>query len=825
MHSPTNGSSADDYRSVIDDLTIENKKLREKLRRYETSHSSHLEKDKLFEVKVHGLSSKKKRELEETLRVFATSLDSFSDPSRKNAPVRGTRHHLSGESSQNLSSSSTSNSLPVDSAYASMSNSGPTSASATNCNGFDQKLGSQSRRTKESKVQSFLHDIPEGLMPKHSIVMTERQKRKVVVRRLEQLFTGKTGAVIGEHSQSMQQQEVARSAAMADRAAEGGMPPAEGHRQAHILPYEMEIDGSRPGKLAEDTSNETELSRGPFDAAEASSDNSPSDQRPTRPLDIDPDRAQIPSDNFEYIRHLGLSQSNLEDHLRGGADADGWIYLNLLVNMAQLHIINVTPDFVRSAVTDVSEKLQLSRDGKKVRWRGGTEGTRLSSDSDASSTRSSSHDSDSLDGAERKRRRTEVGRFASVPIDSRVPWSTVPPNSFHYKPLLYHRVSSSEEFTSLEDSDSPFDRATGKESGENGIFVREAPSRSRGSQSELRGKRKRNDGPIIFYHGAHFCTDLSGDRGSIDTPLHVTGVGKDGYSNHTQDAIGWISKDQAPLLNRTLSGSTLPFRPFKDYSKVSGFLETNETRAKTPELLTEDVTDLDFPLEWSDDQPISKAPLQDFDASGLGGTQPADHFAVKVETRRTRLDSDAGIRLSKFSSPGSSFKRFIHTIPKAALDIFRSPETQNSADIITSKLASLYAFNSPSHEAAEELPVKSRFVSAQFSRLEPSALPAPMGYYCASSEESSDSGSSPTSEMSAVRQDRSFTQRSLLSSSDQAFHLREEQESNDTGTDSSAMDEDEDDDLKSSFDMLASARKVNPQIVKQKNKLSRETHP
>src|SRR5690349_38070 len=44
-----NGNSADDYRSVIDDLTIENKKLRKRLRKYEASYNPYLDKDRLFE--------------------------------------------------------------------------------------------------------------------------------------------------------------------------------------------------------------------------------------------------------------------------------------------------------------------------------------------------------------------------------------------------------------------------------------------------------------------------------------------------------------------------------------------------------------------------------------------------------------------------------------------------------------------------------------------------------------------------------------------------------------------------------------------------------
>ncbi len=43
------------------------------------------------------------------------------------------------------------------------------------------------------------------------------------------------------------------------------------------------------------------------------------DQRPTRPLDLDIHRAQVASDNIDYIRHLGLSSPEFEDsiHTKG----------------------------------------------------------------------------------------------------------------------------------------------------------------------------------------------------------------------------------------------------------------------------------------------------------------------------------------------------------------------------------------------------------------------------------------------------------------------------------------------------------------------------
>jgi len=692
-----------------------------------------------------------------------------------------------------------------------MSNSGPTSTFASNLGGVGQKNSPQHRYRKEENVQTFLHDIPEGLMPKHSTVMTERQKKKVVVRRLEQLFTGKSESIGGDHSQPLQQQEVSKSATRADRAADG-LSSLEGLREAHMLPYEMESGTDKPGKLSDNSSRETLLSAQLSDFPDDSQDDSSPDQRPTRPLDLDPDRAQIPSDNVNYIRHLGLStpQFTKLDSTDAAADANGWIFLNLLVNMAQLHIINVTPDFVRSAVADVSEKFQLSRDGQKVRWRGGTEGTRLSSDSGASSSRNRSpREGHSLDEVTKKRRKFDSGRFASIPIDdcdTIFPLGASQPNSFHYRPLFHHQGTSSEELTSFDESDSPPERGLGY-GNELGKFSQVPRLRSQDSYSSSRGKPV-EDGAIVFYSGAQFCVDLSRDRGNIMTPVHVTGVGKDGYRNLTQDALGCEPTRPSYSLNRTTSGSTMPFRPFKDYSKVPDFLQTEETRPRTPELVTEDVFDMDFSPGWASDGETESQLALDFSASGLGGTVPADHFITKVETQRTILSRQTRAKLSKFSAPGPASKRFFHRIPGSFLDSFKNSYGKNSSDVITSGLENLRTFRSPSPQTGtQELPVKIRLISSESSSLDPSPLPAPSGYYTAASVTSDDSDASSSSGVSHLHRDRSFLQYSLTSNSDSLPHPNQPFSKEDE-----EMDID-DTETNSSIDMLAYARQLDPHTI------------
>jgi len=130
-------------------------------------------------------------------------------------------------------------------------------------------------------------------------------------------------------------------------------------------------------------------------------------------------------------------------------DAEGWVYLNLLCSLAQLHMINVTPDFVRSAVSGISTKFQLSPDGRKIRWRGGTEGTRFSSDSSGYNSQKSPSTDDTEDGSDKKCKRQKTGRSTGDEFRSGDssqnglkfdPGLCAPSESFHYKPLFVQQT-------------------------------------------------------------------------------------------------------------------------------------------------------------------------------------------------------------------------------------------------------------------------------------------------------------------------------------------------------------------------------------------------
>jgi hypothetical protein len=599
--SGTDGSSTEDFRSVIDDLTVANKKLRQKLKKYEKVYDAHLQEDKLFEVRFHGLPAHKKKELEETLRIFAADLDVA--PASSHPPIP---HQPAPFKAQKTASSMASRF--AESGYASMSASGQNSSNAPSNQASNQGHDGDSRRMTKSQynrqqqsIQSYLHDIPQGLLPVSQAPMSEQAKKKLVVRRLEQVFAGKHSAQ-GNHQQPLQQQEVAQSAAMADREAKeatGQRLKSEGHREARMLcatASENEANGPGPDESLQKLRPQLSISEQDFAGS-----GSP-DQRPTRPLDLDPYRAQVSIENMEYIRHLGFTPPNMSTG-EAPEDGHGWLYLNLLINMAQLHTLNVTPDFVKDAVAEYSAKFELSADGRRIRWKGGQDVTSSSGGSSEHLSGNSAHES------------VAGGNERLSPNDT-LAQRQQQQNKFAYTPMFFHREESDEDNGYLDmtsSSISPYPQQAGDSSGFGSSAVQ-----------SLESQRKRNDGPMIFYKKAKFCTDLSGDG-----------------NGH----INYIPEDYKLITTQPLGAGSAPS------STQSGTFELKERRRRLDEMdMVIDAEDGSSPLSGEDMLHFSPGALRndsstddsnviEFEASGLGGVQPDDNFAVSV--RRSQLQTSA----------------------------------------------------------------------------------------------------------------------------------------------------------------------------------------
>ena len=765
------GSTSEDFRSVIDDLTVENQKLKQRLRAYERFYTSHLPGEKLFEVRVHGLPPSKKRKLEETLRAFASSIDDSSETMLLYADQRlvSPLPHQHLATMPKRSSASTNNSLPVDSAYASLSTSGH--ASTTQCHTRDTDKLSHSVLAKNQNITSYLEDIPEGLCSKYSLLMTEKSRKKLVVKRLEQLFTG-TRASFAKHSQSEQQQEVSESAAEADRSAveaRGQTVGIEGHREARILSpdkavlADQMIDYRPPLPRTSTSSDES--------SAEISwSSSATPDQRPTRPLDLDPNRAQVAAENMEYIRHLGVASPELDPE-SSVCDGDGWVYLNLLIGMAQLHTINVTPDFVRKAVSELSEKFELSEDSRKIRWRGGIEGTRMSSDGCSSEE---SNTDESVDGVRPANDfgKTKCDTFglpthpgsrklphqlhddlsADFDLGSEGRFTKLDPGrpgaTLHYEPL-FRRANKWRE----EKAFSPSDNDTLLSSG----LLRDC------TLNNFTRCQSRDNGPMIFYHGANFYTDLSGDIS--DRPYNIIE-----YNKVTTGVVGYTSTRCEPthmscdVISPSMESSKLATGRENDAQFIDTVLKGFET-----------------PHTLSDDNVYSELAPIPLDASGISGIEPSDNFAINVQVKYITVREE--LEITRSCSSMLSYKQ------KGGRPLF-THDSNTSMD----------------RKSENTLRVRSELFSTRKVVLSPATLPPPSYVYMPSSSSSSESDIGDIAVIFAAH--GQATRFPHINATDRASPMLRYSFSRKITQESTKSDSDG-----SSIDMLAHARQIDPDTV------------
>ena len=636
-YSSQKDSENDDLRDVIDDLTIENRKLKQLLKNRKGQKESQ-DRDKLFEVRVHGLPSGKKRELEALLRNFASNLSVGSKlPSGLLSEAPATEKTNVDSNANGAARKHT----QTDSGYASKSTSEQTSATPSNP-GRPTTAGL--RKSNDQTIQSYLHNIPNGLLPRQPPIMSERDRMSLVVRRLENLFTGKHAAP-GEHSQPLQQQEVSRLAASADMQRATKRRRQEGSREAPILPFDSEVSIERldPLELSSSDSKSRLATRSeasgkftPDGINTTSSGGLSPDQRPTRPLDLDVHRAQVAEENIEYIRHLGFTSPTL------AADGDkeesrGWIYLNLLISMAQLHTINVTPGFVRRSINQLSAKFELSEDGNQVRWKGGSEATNLPTgivqdlDMDVGNSANEIVLLEAKDTNKARNRMTssKTQTFATPSEDhssnhmisqtpmllrpssitpefkASIPRSrSRPASSFDYKPILVTEKSLSRpNLDYLDDSVGWHSRL-------------ENSSTADSNDTSYAAAAHANPGPIMFYTSTLFCSDLSGDWAPTNT-----------------ERLTWETSSRAVGVGVRAEHDE---QRNQDASYFSGGAVAPMSEARVEELRF-------------DVMPIAEScgaehAMRELPASGIGGVTPQDNFMLDVKIVRRRTGAHEGTK-------------------------------------------------------------------------------------------------------------------------------------------------------------------------------------
>ncbi|KAK4072829.1 hypothetical protein Purlil1_13236 [Purpureocillium lilacinum] len=551
--------STGDYRGIIDDLSVEIKTLKDELRRYKPTLTRKLRKNMLFEIRVHNLPRGQKRELEAMLGDIAANFDDLPDSAthrRKVSFKHETKCHYV-RSPPSHATYPVSYSRPPDSTYSSTPPLG-TDAPGRSGTSLGRPTMNHDLEYPDQLGEHYLRGIPAWLYARNP-VMTDKEKGELVVRRLENVFTGQAGGNIG-----------------------GSLPRRPGEsprpRNATYGAFGPHVDEGKPGRLAlayqstftkaaepsreraglnfcEQSRLWQENSRstvggpeagpynipallvgncGPDDRRAPSNNSSAKDalhaleERPTRATDLDPDRLQNPSENLGHIRLFGFV--SLQPFGGKGpsatdvdAEAKSWVYLNLLCNMAQLHLISVTATFVRAAVASISTNLQISPDGSKVRWLGGSGGTKVSGDG----SRIYAHSGQDTAGSAQfkvsgSRRPFETlilsGDNALSDTSSKnkpTPGRCLPDvgavSRFHYTPVLFRRESS--------DSLTSFDGSSSRDAVENG--------NAHGGYGTSYHRKRSHDGAIIYYTGVPFCVDYSGDPKTLLPEFHTASIGED----------------------------------------------------------------------------------------------------------------------------------------------------------------------------------------------------------------------------------------------------------------------------------------------------------
>ncbi|RVX75391.1 hypothetical protein B0A52_00744 [Exophiala mesophila] len=609
----------DDLRGVIDDLTIENKKLKYLVRSLQSrSASGSPSKDKVLEIRMHGLPTGKKRELEHLLKTFTLGLGDDS-PSQ---PTSSTALYANPTSPGRGSSKRRTLGLPND---ASAEDSGYASISASGGNSNSQLASSTPRERiqhnkQDKEIKDYLHDIPSFLLPHEPLTISDNAKMVLVVQKLEQLFTGKL-ATPGEHSQPIQQQKISHSAARQDRREDmkhNRTTKTEGSREAQMLPQDTKMN------LDQVDADQGQANKTTDDSSETTPDHP--DQRPTRPLDLDIHRAQVAEENVRYMHHLGIFPPDSNQ----SSKSQPWIYLNLLISMAQLHTLNVTPSFVRRAIKEHSNKFELSKDQHKVRFKGGTETPawcRLLEHADNSVGQSSE---DGIDETGRRSGRsatstgndltpsmsTSEGRqgtnttqqvpksaSASTNIETAQTSAKSKSSSFDYKPIVYQRKG-------------PFAQPSYLDSGSSGSI---SPESSDAQQAKNwphhKHKHKSNHSPreglVTFFSNPYYCVDLSGDQSFAD--IHPVEV-------DSRKIIGASEPIDLQEFQRDLNACYF-FRQSKDIEPEWG----------------SDCDDLELsldPITFSGEDETQPIELP---ASGIGGVCPAENFAIDVKVIRSAI--------------------------------------------------------------------------------------------------------------------------------------------------------------------------------------------
>ncbi|CAG8594023.1 9648_t:CDS:2, partial [Ambispora leptoticha] len=468
-HAQDNTSAASDsYRSVIDDLTLKNQRLRQKLRKLERLNEKSLHKEKLFEVRYFQMPRHKRQELEEYLKDFAAQLPT-----------------------------------PPPSGATSSSNSTSRTSSA-----------------------------PPWVLDNVQVKGSNKAKMKQVVQAIEKVFT-------------------------------------------------------------------------------------------TKPLGDD-----------HYLKD------------QEEADPDGYVYLNLLTNMAQLHTMNVTLPFIKQSIRTFSNCLELSDDGTKVRWRSGIDPSnrarRLRVSSNESGSGSGSGSGDSAEnvsaGSETAQNAVTSTQFPQSPSErSSNATSSSSRHTANSNIIAGKSSSSSGSKPSHQDTHTTVGSSNSSSIAHyRPMFPHRNNTSSSSSSSDENnssGVEQPQEGPIIYYEGGVFCTDLS--RVDVDF----------------SDKFPSMSPDSSEMENSTANGSRKESSNVREKRPALRYERgTNIVLGSNPQILADDLAEEETssgqeaddedsaqPVLISDDSKTQLKIIEEIDGDDVNGTgnNSSSDNRKKVKTEST----------------------------------------------------------------------------------------------------------------------------------------------------------------------------------------------
>ncbi|KAL9581327.1 MAG: hypothetical protein Q9212_003968, partial [Teloschistes hypoglaucus] len=497
------------YRDIIDDLTVQNQKLRRRLKRFEKDYSIATSQDGLFEVRVRRLPPGKRRELERILQDFLSTVPSSrerstarSDELRARASVRRQEPKNAPKPTQSPSP----NMKGLDSAYSSISATGVTASAVE-----DRSNTEMLKQATSDPGRVMLSDPDRVPHLNGEYDVSDVAKQKVVVARLEMLFSGRESDESSMYGSNTQILETLRL-----ESREGPVAIMRGEPSNTFAGEQAPAASETTNSVDFGQSAQAIDRRSDFLAAlpqQLSTDADLHDSSPSRPS----------FDHWHHLRHLGAASPVAGSNPQS---THGWVYLNVLVNMAQLHTLNVTLDFVRQAIHDISVNLVLSEDGRKVRWceeRSKPHPELTPAEADDDVAMSLDPPQASLLHSPQPKQTGVVNHSAAKDPRPTVTHKTSSYNrrrqlqakEFDYKPMFLHpkdrrlRHNNNSNNSRQEYQDSSYESDTSSSSS-----TSEEPSgisRGGGGGGSKRSNDRRRGGPMVFFDHDPFFLDLSAD--------------------------------------------------------------------------------------------------------------------------------------------------------------------------------------------------------------------------------------------------------------------------------------------------------------------------